>query len=37
MNNPYGYVSAYGYVGRVGNSWMNFASENEYLEYISEV
>lgn len=31
-----GYFTSYGYMGRVGNSYMLFVSEEEYLEYIKE-
>lgn len=35
---PYGYHTRYGYRGWVEayHKWMTFATEEEYLEYISE-
>ena len=32
----YGYFTASGFMGRVGTRWMLFATETEYLEYLSE-
>ena len=32
----YGYLTQYGFMGRVGTRWMLFASEAEYLDYVSE-
>ena len=32
----YGYYTQYGFMGRVGNQWMLFASEAEYVDYVSE-
>lgn len=32
----YGYYTAYGFMGRVGSRWMLFASEAEYIDYVSE-
>lgn len=36
--NAYGYPTSYGYYGYVESyhKWMMFASEGEYLEYISD-
>lgn len=38
MKTPYGYIVGSGYMGYVPSDekWMLFASEEEYLEYISE-
>lgn len=36
MSEGYGYWVAYGYRGLVGDRWMIFASEDEYLEYLKE-
>lgn len=38
MTTVYGYPVAYGYMGYVAlyNEWMVFATESEYLEYVSE-
>lgn len=33
----YGYLTAYGYKGRLADgTWMLFATESEYQEYLSE-
>lgn len=32
-----GYYTAYSYWGWTGNGYMEFATEEEYLDYISEV
>ena len=32
----YGYVVQAGFMGLVGNQWILFATETEYVEYISE-
>lgn len=31
-----GYITSYGYMGLVGETWMLFATETEYREYIKE-
>ena len=31
---PYGYYTPYGYKGLVDSIWMEFVSEEEYLDYI---
>jgi hypothetical protein len=31
-----GYIISYGYMGLVGKTWMLFATETEYQEYIKE-
>lgn len=31
-----GYFTSYGYMGRVGSSWMLFATESEYYDYLKE-
>jgi len=31
-----GYLTAYGYMGRIGSRWMIFVSEDEYREYYTE-
>lgn len=31
-----GYFTSYGYVGRVGDTYMLFATEDEYLEIIED-
>lgn len=33
---PYGYWTSYGYLGRVGERFVLFASDSEYLEYLKE-
>lgn len=33
----YGYYISSGYYGRVGNRWMLFATEEEYVEYIQGI
>lgn len=32
----YGYVVQSGFMGRVDGRWMLFATETEYIEYLSE-
>ncbi len=31
-----GYYTTYGYVGLVAGQWMEFATEQEYYEYVKE-
>ena len=31
-----GYFTSYGYMGRVGDSYMLFVSEEEYIEFMKE-
>lgn len=31
-----GYYTSYGYMGLVKDSWMLFATEDEYYEYLKE-
>ena len=36
MKDYYGYYTKYGFRGRVNGRWMEFASEEEYYEYLEE-
>lgn len=31
-----GYITPFGYMGLVDGTWMLFATESEYIEYVTE-
>lgn len=33
---PYGYYTSYSYRGLVNGRWMEFVSEEEYIDYLKE-
>ena len=34
MRLAYGHLTKYGYLGKVDGRWMQFCSEDEYVEYL---